>query len=112
MIVPVDAERHAEFSWTRAQIRGFRLFSPPLHRFNIFERFKGADEDKSIRIAVFDENVREPIHAVVEVNVGSSRLVDADELPSARAEKGVAGFVSKLGVGLGFDNSTAGTVPN
>ncbi len=73
---------------------------------------EGADEDEAVLGAAFDEEVEEPVHAVVEIDVGGAGRVLFDELAGAGAGGGVGGEIAFHGVCFGFDDDAGAAFPD
>ena len=67
-----DAERFAELARSGAEFLSFQFAPPLLHLPDATTRFQGPDEDESVLRAAFDEQIEEPVHAVVQIHVGGA----------------------------------------
>lgn len=108
----VDAEGAGEFAGAGCELVGVADFRAALaHGVDAGDGFEGAEEDESGAVWAFDEDVEEPVDAVVEVDVGGAGGVGFDEGAGAGAEPGVAGGVVCGVVGFGFHDDAGGAVP-
>lgn len=73
---------------------------------------QGADEDEAVFPAAFDEDVEEPIHPVIEIDVGGAGVVFGDEGAGGRSRESVRGFIAGSSIGLGFDDEARAGTPD
>src|SRR4051794_8652439 len=71
-----------------------------------------AEEDETIHAPSFDEDIEQPVHAVIEVNIGIAGAMLCDELPRAGAVPGVSRFIVDRGVGLGLHDDAGAFAPD
>lgn len=76
----VDGEGLGELARTGAELVCFFALTAPLHLWNATGGLEGTDEDEAVPRAAFDVEVEEPVHAVVEIDVGSTGRVVFYEL--------------------------------
>lgn len=108
----VDAEGQSELAGAGAEFVEFFAVVALLHLRDAACGFECADEDEAVLGTAFDKEVEEPVHAVVEIDVGGAGKVLFDELAGAGAGGGVAGGISLHGVGFGFDDDAGAAVPD
>lgn len=108
----VDAEGQGELAGAGAEFVELFAMAALLHLRDAAGGLEGADEDEAVLGAAFDEEIEEPVHAVVEIDVGSAGRVFFDELAGAGAGGGVGGEIALHGVGLGFDDDAGAAFPD
>ncbi len=109
---PVDAERDGEFARTGAEVLRVGLVAARLHRRQSTARFQRADEDESVAVATFDVEVEEPVHPVVEIDVGGTGRLRFHKLPRTGARRRVAGGIAFDGVGLSLQDDAGAAIPD
>lgn len=108
----VDGEGLGELAGAGAEVAGFFTLAALPHLRNATGGLEGTDEDEAVPRAAFDVEIEEPVHAVVEIDVGGTGRVGFYELAGAGAGGGVTGGISLHGVGFGFDNDAGAAVPD
>lgn len=58
-----------------------QVFTTTAHCFEAFERFQSADEDETIPSGAFCKNIEEPVHPVVQIDIGVPGGMIIDEFP-------------------------------
>ena len=107
----VNPERLSQFPRAGTKLLGIGGVPSPLHERNSAGGIEGANEDEAIFGAALDEEIQEPVDAVVQVNVCGARRVTGDEAARGRAGERVAGLVIPRGIRLGFDDDPAASPP-
>jgi|TARA_B100000959_G_scaffold250693_2_gene279364 hypothetical protein len=108
---PVNAQSLRELAWTRAEI-DFRLaMATAFHPRQTTHRFQGTKEHEAIALTSLHEQVEEPVHSVIQINIGGPRLVLIDESPGAGTDMGMACRITRGLVCLCFHNYSGTTLP-
>ena len=105
-----DGERLREFARSRTKFDRIVHSAPLLHQRQTQAGFQRADQHETVHLAL-DEDVQEPVNAVIQVNVGRAGGMGVHELLRAAPQKSVARLVARGGVGFGFHDDAAATVP-
>ena len=108
----VDAEGESELAGAGAEFVEFFTVAALLHLLDAAGGLEGADENEAVLCAAFDEEVEEPVHAVVEIDVGGAGWVGLYELACAWTGGGVGGEVAFYRVGFGLDDDAGGAFPD
>src|ERR1043166_2188573 len=87
-----DCEGLREFARPRAEPTDITYAPASLHQFNAASRFKRANQNKAVLIALY-EHVQHPMHAVAKIDVRRARFVALDKAARARSRKRVCSFV-------------------
>ena len=104
----MDAKGLGQLGRTVAKFANGHAFPALLHQPDASNRIQRPDQDKPIpRLIVlvihptpFHQKVKEPVHPVIEIDVGSSRTVSRHEAPGPLTLPGVAGRVVYRRVGF------------
>jgi hypothetical protein len=112
VMAAVDAEGEGKLAGAGAEFVEFFAVAALLHFLDAAGGLEGADEDEAVLGAAFDEEVEEPVHAVVEIDVGGAGRVFFYELAGAGAGGGVGGEIAFHGVGFGFDDDAGAAFPD
>ena len=83
VIRTVDGEGLGEFAGAGAERSEFLQQPAPFHFRDAAHRLKGADEDKSLLVPAFHEDVEQPVDAVVQIDVRGARVVRRDKFAGA-----------------------------
>ena len=86
--------------------------TPLPHHRKARTRFERAYENKSVGIALLDQDVQHPVHPIVKIDVGGSRPVTIDKCARARARERVSGFVIQSQISFGLDNNSGAPAPD
>lgn len=78
----------------------------------VFGQFESAEEDEALALGTFDQHVEEPVHAVIEIDVGGAGRMVLDEAAGGRAVEGMTGSVVLRIVGFGFDDAEGLALPD
>lgn len=80
MLAAINGHRNGEFARTRAQLGQFLALATLFHELNSLAWFQGSNENEA-RLAVgrFHKDIGQPIHAIVEVNIGRARRMLGNE---------------------------------
>ena len=70
---------YGQLAWAGAQVTGFFPAPPPLHGCNSFLWFKCAQQHEPVTRVSLHKNVGQPIHAVIEVYIGTASVVFGNE---------------------------------
>ena len=122
VVLAADTECDSQFAGTRTQCfrwlgpgAGFFLFygkTSAAHGWDAAGRLQGADKDKAVFPAAFDQDVEEPIHPVIEIDVSGAGVVFGNKCAGGWSRKGVRSFVTRGGIGLGFDDEAGAGTPD
>ena len=107
----VNTEGLCEFPGTGAEPREVVRFPPPAHARSSTGGLEGANEDKAVLGAAFDEEVQKPVDTVVEIYIRGSGPMVRHKAPGGRAAESVAGFVILYRIRLGLDDDAATSAP-
>ena len=75
-------------------------------------RLQGTNQDQPAPSRAFHEQIEHPVHAVIHINVDSSRRVALDERAGARPGKGVAGLVVQGEISFRLHDDARAFSPN
>jgi len=101
-----------QFSGSGAKPSHLRQSAPPTHRLDPAAGLERTNQNKTVRFAILDQNVQHPMHAVVKINVGCSRVIALDECSRARAIEGMRGLIVFGKIRFGFNDHTGATAPH
>src|SRR5690606_19495384 len=97
-------ECQRQLARSRTEILQSVTAAPLAHEPNPAPRLERTHQDQSVAPATLHQQVEQPVHAVVEIDVGGSRLMPLHELARTWSRSRVTGRMALGGVGLGFDN--------
>ena len=100
-----------EFAWARAEIFQRACLAALLHFIDSNIWFQGADEDKAILRAPFDQEVQQPVDTVIQIHISGASGASRHKFTRRGTTERVAGFIVEDRVGFGFHNDTAASVP-
>ena len=110
MVHTSHSQRHCKLAGSRAELS--RILRSPrlLHLLDAFDRLQRAKQHKAQTLS-FDEDVKHPVHSVVEVDIGRSSLMARDKKPRTWAKKRMARFIAVHIVSFRFDDDPAERAP-
>ena len=107
----INAQGLRKFARTRTQL-GFRMAAAAAsHPLQATHGFQCPQENETIALTPLHKKVEEPVHSVIQIDIGSPCLVLLDEPPGAGTEVGMTGRVVCCLVGLCLDNHSCTTLP-
>lgn len=112
VIMAADAERLGKFSRSRTQGSDWVQTSTALHRVDTLDWLNRAEEDEPFFMRRSQQDVEEPVDAVVQVNVSGSDRMSGDEGSCALPEKRVTSFVIPGRVGFRLDDDSSASPPD
>ena len=110
MGVSADAECAGETARSSGKLVILHAGTPGSHEIETGNGFQCPEEDEPGAFPTLHEDIEEPVHAVVHVNVGIAGGVALHEGPSARAKPRVTGGVVHGIIGFGFHDAADAAV--
>src|SRR6266487_354600 len=106
-----NVERLRELARSRAKTFHIIKSATFLHLLDAFSRLQRANKDETILVA-FDQHVQHPMHSIIEIDIGGTRVVSLDKAARTRTCKGMRGLVVDCRVRFHIDNDSRTIVPN
>jgi hypothetical protein len=103
-----DFERLGELARARAEAPDIFHSTARFHQRKSAPRLESTDQDEAAAFSAFDQQVKHPVNAIVEIDIDRSGLIALDEGSGARPGKRVASFVIQRQIRLRLDDN-AGT---
>src|SRR6218665_3328343 len=82
------------------------------HPFQPMQRLHCPKQHKPRVFRAFRQYIEQPMHSIIQINVGGTSLMRSDEFPRARPIPRMAGRVAELRVGLCFTDPPLASVPS
>ena len=111
VVATVNPEGLGQFAGTGAQSSRFGGAPPILHQSQASDRFQGPQEHETRALRSLRQDIEEPVHPIIEVDVTSPGGVIPDKVARAGPEGGVASRITVLGVGLRLDDDALAGAP-
>ena len=111
MVTSSDVEGAGKLARSRTEVADISDAAALLHHCDSTAWFKRPNQDKPIRFP-FHEHIQHPMHAVVEIDVGSAGFVAFNKRARARSCKSVRGFIVNGCVGFNLDDNSCALFPN
>ena len=114
MVMRTNAKGRTELTGAGTEVALFLLFASAFHQADAINRLEGAKQDESFVpcCRINAEHVGEPVHAVVEINVGGAGRVLGGEFPRRWPVKEMAGLIAMFVIGLRLDDDAGGLSVN
>jgi hypothetical protein len=105
-------ERLGEFSRTGAERMTRFRSATHFHFANSAGRLERADQDDSLFGSAFDENIEEPMEALIQIDIIGAGRMSFDKRAGTWARERMARLIVDDAVGFRFDDESGAVVPN
>ena len=77
------------------------------HQLHSLQRFQGSNENEPLLLFTLHQEVQEPMHPVIQIDIGRSRRISVHEVPGTLSLPSMAGRITHCGICLRLDNPPA-----